>query len=106
MESESGMSSMQLLIKTAEEFRNLLLDVNRKIRLLSKSEPYAENFTPIRSVPGVALITGMTFLTETEDIGRFGNTDRPAACIGLIPSCNSSGEKENDGEITPAVINL
>jgi transposase len=100
MEYESGLSALQLLIDQAEEFRKRQLEAARKIRNLSQSDAYKKNYGIISSIPGIALITGMTFLTEIEDINRFSNTDNFASYVGLIPSCHSSGEKENNGEIT------
>jgi transposase len=100
MEYESGSSSLQLLIGEAEDLRKKQLEVTKKIRELSRSDAYKKDFELITSIPGIALIIGMTFLTEVEDINRFSNTDHFAAYVGLIPSCRSSGEKENVGEIT------
>jgi transposase len=100
MEHESGASALQLLIDQAEEFRKRLLEITQKIRVLSRSDAYKKDVELISSIPGIALITGMTFLTEVEDINRFSNTDNFASYVGLIPSCRSCGEKENDGEIT------
>jgi transposase len=100
MEYDSGKDSLCLLIKSVEELRLLMLEVNRKIRQLSRQGSYRENFDLIVTVPGVGLITGMTFLTEIEEINRFSNSDHLAAYVGLIPSCRSSGEKEKNGEIT------
>jgi transposase len=51
-------------------------------------------------IPGIGLITGMTFLVEIGDINRFSSTNDFASYVGLVPSCHSSGEKENNGEIT------
>jgi transposase len=101
MESESGNAALMLLLKSVEQFRQMQLDVNRKIRLLSRNKAYASDFELISSIPGIALITGMTFLTEIEDMNRFSDTDHFAGYIGLIPSCHSSGQVENNGEITP-----
>lgn len=55
----------------------------------------------MRDIPGIGLITGITFLVEIEDISRFQNTDKFAGFIGIIPSCHSSGERESKGEMTP-----
>jgi transposase len=43
----------------------------------------------------------MTILTEIETIDRFANFDKLCGYIGLIPSTNSSGEKEKVGNLTP-----
>jgi transposase len=100
MEYETGIASLQLLIGEAEDLRKRQLEVTRKIRVLARSDAYQKDFKLISTIPGKALIIGMTFLTEVEDINRFSNTDHFAAYVGLIPSCHSSGEKENNGEIT------
>lgn len=97
----TGTDSLQLWIKEAEQQRLILLEATKKIKVLSQSERYARNIELIRSIPGIGLITGMILLVEIEDITRFKNSDKLAGFIGLIPTCHSSGERENKGEITP-----
>lgn len=89
------------LINELEAKKQSLLAITRAVRQLSKEERYCKNMELIRSIPGIGLITGITFLVEIEDIYRFNNTDKFAGFIGIIPSCHSSGEKENKGEMTP-----
>jgi transposase len=61
----------------------------------------------IRSIPGIGLITAITLLVEIEDISRFPGTDKFAGFIGIIPSCHSSGEKDNKGEMrTRGQVNM
>ena len=55
----------------------------------------------LRSIPGVGIITAMIILTELESMNRFANIDQLCGYIGLVPSCNSSGDKQNVGDITP-----
>ena len=100
MEEDSGGAVFQTLIREVEEIRKIQLEVTRKIRDLSRTPSYEKGYELLFSIPGIGLITGMTFLTEIEDINRFPSTDHFASFIGLIPSCRSSGEKENDGDIT------
>jgi transposase len=100
MEHESGKTSFAILISEVEVFRKVLLEVTGKIRQLSQSDAYKKDFDLLISVPGIALITGMTILTEIEDINRFGDTNHFASYLGLVPSCHSSGEKEHTGELT------
>lgn len=97
---DSGNQALNLLINEAEQLRLLLLDATQKIKILSNNEHYGENMELIKSVPGVALITGMLFLSEIEDITRFNNSDKLAGLIGIVPDCHSSGASENVGEIT------
>lgn len=71
-----------------------------EIRELSQSEAYAGQVLLLRSIPGIGSLTAMTILTELEQINRFSNFDQLCSFVGLIPSTNSSGEKENIGELT------
>ena len=106
MEEESGRTVLLTLISEAEEMRKVQLSVTRKIRDLSRREFYAKNFDLLKTIPGIGLITGMSFLTEIEDINRFSSIDHFAGYTGLIPSCHSSGEKENNGDITSRANNI
>jgi transposase len=89
------------LIGEFEAKKESLLKITRFVTALSKSDKYAKNVELIRSVPGIGLITGITFLVEIEDITRFGSNDKFAGFIGIVPSCHSSGEKDSKGEMTP-----
>lgn len=100
MKSESGNYSIAVLIREIESLRSNILDVTKKIRSLSQTPQYKTNIELIQSVPGIGLITGMTFLTEIDKIDRFENTDKLCSFIGLVPTMRSSGEKEIHGHIT------
>jgi transposase len=93
--------AFHFLIDEFESKKQSLLTITRMVTQLSKEERYEKNMRLIRSVPGVGLITGITFLVEIEDISRFHSNDKFAGFIGLVPSCHSSGEKDNKGEMTP-----
>lgn len=100
LEHDSGTQALRILVQEAEQQRKLLLEVLRKIRLLSRSEKYAKSIVLLRTIPGIGSITAITFLTEIEKIERFENTDHFAGFVGLIPDRHSSGEKDNNGEMT------
>ena len=89
------------LIDEFESKKQSLLTITRMVTRLSKEERFGKNMKLIRSIPGIGLITGITFLVEIEDIARFHSNDKFAGFIGLVPSCHSSGEKDNKGEMTP-----
>jgi len=100
MEEESGLSVFQILTTEVQEIRKTQLEVTRKIRTLSQTKTYENDYKLLFGIPGIGLITGMTFLTEIGDINRFPSIDHFVSYVGLIPSCRSSGEKENTGDIT------
>jgi len=100
LKHESGNHALQILIQEVEQQRKLLLEVLRRIRIMSCSEKYAANMQLLRSIPGVGFITAITFLTEIENIERFENTDHFAGFVGLVPNRHCSGGKQNNGEMT------
>jgi transposase len=87
-------------LDTAEILRKKLLKVNRHLRQINKEGIYAAKLRLLQSIPGIGLITALTLLAEMEDILRFKNLDQLCSFVGLVPSTNSSGEKEKAGRIT------
>jgi transposase len=100
LQHESGNQVFKILLQEAGQQRKLLLEVTRKIRLLSYDEKYSNSIALLRTIPGIGFITSITFLTEIEKIERFEDSDHFAGFVGLIPNRHSSGEKDNNGEIT------
>ena len=98
---ESGKITLDSFIQQSKNLRASVLDLTKQMQKLSQTEPYQNNVKLLRSIPGIGILTAMTILTELETILRFGNLDRLCCFIGLVPSTNSSGEKEITGDITP-----
>jgi transposase len=89
-----------MLIKEAENQRELLLEINKKIRVLCRSGRYKESIDLLQTVPGIGTTNAVVFLTQIENMERFKTMDLLASYVGLIPTSHSSGEKENKGEMT------
>lgn len=98
--SDSAKSTLNTIIELVLFLRKKHLEVLRHIRNLSKQDSYKTNVELLVSIPGIGLITAMTFLTEIEDISRFKTLDKLCSYIGLVPMTNSSGESESIGGIT------
>lgn len=81
--------------------RATLLDINRELRAMHKTGSYSRMLCFLSSTPGVGLITAFTLLSEIGDFKRFRNLDHLCSFVGLVPTTNSSGEKEISGKITP-----
>jgi len=96
----SAKKSLKLIIDESDHLRLLILDANKGIRELSQSETYSNQVHLLQSIPGIGILTAMIILTEIESINRFSNFDQLCSFIGLIPSTNSSGEKEIIGKLT------
>lgn len=74
--------------------------VLRELHRLAKSEPYKTNVELLKSAPGVGTLSAIRFVLEWGDLSRFSRKEQFSSFLGLIPSENSSGEKEHKGHIT------
>jgi transposase len=101
MTGPSGKATLDDLLESSNHLRTAILKITRQIRVLSKTDRYKLRQELLRSIPGIGYITAMIILTEIETINRFANFDKLCGYIGLIPSTNSSGEKEKVGNLTP-----
>jgi transposase len=75
--------------------------LDRAIQALSCTDRYRAACDELRLLPGVGLLSAMTFLTEMGDLERFHNRREVAAYLGLCPSSFESGEAtDRKGRIT------
>ncbi len=72
-----------------------LLEINREIVLLSRTERYSKLVGHLRTIPGVGLLTAMTLVTEIWDISRFKTLDQLCAFVGIVPDTSSSDTRES-----------
>lgn len=93
--------SLEAIVTAAKNLRNGILIITKQINELSKTDDYRENVKLLRSIPGIGLLTAMLLLTELETILRFENIDKVCGYVGLVPSTQSSGDKELVGQLTP-----
>ena len=104
--TESARITLTGHLEMAEMLRKKQYAVTKEIRELSKKETYKESYKLLISVPGIACLTAMVFLTETGSIDRFKNLDNLCSFIGLVPMTNTSGENEKIGDITKRSNNM
>lgn len=100
LEEPSGTEALQSLVRILKYTRDELVILTQKIKALSEQERYYQAYSRLIAIPGIGRLTAMTILTEVGDINRFKNVDAFRSYIGLIPTSNSSGEKEYNGRIT------
>lgn len=75
--------------------------LDKAIVMLSQTERYRVACDELRRLPGVGLLTAMTFLTEMGDLHRFENRREIAAYLGVCPASFESGEvPDRKGHIT------
>jgi len=101
MSESSGRDALQAIIDNSRYLRKQLLDITRKIRVLSKTDAYTNNVKFLCSIPGIGVLTAMAFLTELEKIEFYKSLDQLCGYIGFVPSTNSSSDIERIGDITP-----
>lgn len=87
------MSSLSVL----EVVLNSLSIVNDELVKLCKDE---ENCKILMTMPGVGVVTAMTFVTTIGDVSRFSESEQVGAYLGLTPKQYSSGEINLQGRIS------
>ena len=92
--------TLDILIAQVERMRQAQLDATRKLRELSRTAAYKDNYNLLCSIPGIGGTIAMELLTEVHDIKRFCNERQFASYLGLVPTSHSSGDKTIHGEMT------
>jgi transposase len=87
---------------TVEQLLARVADLDREIAALAETAPYREPVSWLRCFRGLDTLTAMTLLVEIGDFARFASPRELMAYLGLVPSEESSGERERRGSITKA----
>lgn len=101
LSTAEGKMVLEKTLGTVEYLRKNLLELNRKLRQMSKEGKQSRALQLLLSIPGIGLISAATLLSELDTIVRFRNLDNLCSYVGLVPSTRSSGENETTGGITP-----
>lgn len=99
LSEESLKQTLNNYIELAENLREQLLSVNRQVRNLSRTEAYKNNYELMVTIPGIGIITAMTFLVQVGNIKRFKKLDDLCNYIGLVPRMYGSGDKMQTGKL-------
>jgi transposase len=73
--------------------------LDKAIATLAKGDPRVDL---LQTAPSVGPVTGAAFVAAIDNVERFQDGHQVAAYFGLVPSENSSGEKQRRGGITKA----
>jgi len=96
-----GQAALASLLRQMEPLEAEIKALDESLSKLSKEPRYADMVQELDMIKGVGLLTAMVFLTELGDLGRFSNRRQLGAYLGLVPSSNESGERQNcKGHIT------
>jgi transposase len=98
--SKSLRRSFELLLDNYDHCTKQLQAVRQDVLVLSETETYASGMKILMSIPGVGLITALSFLLEMPDMRSFESNEKVGSFLGLTCSEYSSGEKQRQGRIT------
>jgi transposase len=88
---------LDMMLDELEHQKEQIGRINEKLAELAKEERYSENYSILRTHPGVGPITSMTFLLEVyRGGGRFENERKLASYLGLAPMIEQTGETRRD----------
>lgn len=77
-------------------------NLDEQIEEIAQSDIYAPSVKKLRAFKGIGTLAAMLLIAEITDFRRFGSPGALMAFLGLVPSENSSGDKQKGGSITKA----
>lgn len=93
--TEMGNETLARLLQELKTKKNSIAATVKSIRTSITKYELKGTINNLTSVPGVGFITAINLYTELIDINRFDTIDKLCSYVGLIPSVDSSDEKEN-----------
>lgn len=101
----SGLSSnlkrsFDFLLESFDHCSAQLRAIRKDILVLSETDVYRNAMEILMSIPGVGLITALSFLLEMPDLRSFENNEKVGSYLGLTSSEHTSGEHQRQGRIT------
>ena len=79
-----------------------LLQLELQLAEFGSQEPYRQPVAWLRCFRGIDTVTAVSLVAELHDFRRFRSARELMSYLGLVPSENSSGERERRGPITRA----
>jgi len=73
--------------------------IDEQIEEIARSETYAPSVKKLRAFKGIGTLTAMLLIAEITDFRRFPSPRALMGFLGLIPSENSSGDRQKGGSI-------
>lgn len=88
------------LFQELRYLRAMKLKTIKRMRVLARSERYAQTVRLLKSAPGIGPLTAVRLALEWGDVKRFMRKEEFSSFLGLIPGEYSTGERERKGHIT------
>jgi transposase len=90
---------LDLLLDELAHAQEQVEKATRRLRELSRVDRHKQVNETLQSVPGVGLVTAMSFRLELPEPERFDDQGQVAKMIGLAPQVRQSGETRHEGGI-------
>jgi len=91
-----------VLLDEEQHARAQVQRINESVKKLMATARHRPKVAVLRSVPGVGVVTAMTFQTELLGPERFSRPGEVAKMIGLAPLVQESGERRREGSLIKA----
>jgi transposase len=90
-----GKETLSTYISELKEKKTKIAGILKSLRKFVVTNGLKETISNLTSVPGIGFTTAITLYTELIDINRFKTIDELCSYVGLVPSIDSSGDKEH-----------
>jgi transposase len=93
--------ALRALLDQMAALERQIKTLDQAVAKLARTRRYARTAKALDALPGVGLLIAMVYLTEMGDLSRFQNRRQVAAYLGLVPSTDESGQRDDrKGHIT------
>lgn len=93
-------ASFEYLLDSYDYYTDCLKRIRQSVLLLSEDAAYKGMVTVLKSIPGVGILTALSFILELPDMRAFDSNEKIGSYVGLTSSEYSSGESQHQGRIT------
>lgn len=100
LEHEADRAVFDDYLRAIEHLEERLCAIEITIEATSRREPYREPVAWLRCFRGIDTVTAMSLIAELHDFGRFQSARELMSYLGLVPSENSTGDRQRRGAIT------
>jgi transposase len=97
--SEALQAEIAPLVLLLQSLNEQIKQADLRLRALAEGD---EVLARLRTVPGVGVITAISFVSTLDEAERFAGAKQARAYLGLVPSERSSGERQQRGHISKA----
>jgi hypothetical protein len=98
--SSSLRQSFECLLDSYNYYTEGLKRIRSAVLALSEDAAYRPGVEILKSIPGVGILTALSFLLELPGMKAFESNEKVGSYLGLTCSEYSSGESQHQGRIT------